>query len=152
MGFLTLIGNTVKPLNSPLVKLRYTHWIFCQTNAWVRTPFQFHFITFLWDGWYPKKNTFSKSIEPFMSYQPSSTGHAAHLGRMAGAAWLVTQKGLIGFQKILFHWVSTNNWVHFEVKLGWCSDLIICSIKYQVCSQKGSKSLCRFTSENLKNK
>ena len=53
---------------------------------------------------------------------------------MAGTAWQVTQKGLIGFQKNLFHGIPTNNWVYFEVKLGWCSDLIICLIKYQVCS------------------
>ena len=27
-----------------------------------------------------------------LSYQSTSTGQSAHLGRMAGAAWLVTQK------------------------------------------------------------
>ena len=69
---------------------------------------------------------FLKSDQPFFSYQPSSTGQSAKVGRMAGAAWLVTQKGLIGFQKFLFHGVPTIYWEYFEVKLGWCSDLIIC--------------------------
>ena len=51
---------------------------------------------------------------------------------MAGAAQQVTQKGLIGFQKFLFHVVPNNSWEYFEIKLGWCSDLIICLVKHQV--------------------
>ena len=79
---------------------------------------------------------FLKSNQPFLSYLLGSTGHSAKVGRMAGAAQQVTQKGLIGFQKFLFYGVPTINQDNFKVKLGWCSDLIICLIKYQVCKNE----------------
>ena len=49
----------------------------------------------------PMDKKVSKSDELFLSYQ-----HSANLGKMAGAAWLVNQKGLVRFQKFLFHVVS----------------------------------------------
>ena len=38
------------------------------------------------------KDKILKSYIVLLSYQPTSTGQSAHLGRMAGAGWLVTQK------------------------------------------------------------
>ena len=87
-----------------------THLVFYQTNDEVRTPSQFHFKVVLIHGRNPIKKKFLKSNQPFLSYLLSSTGHSAHLGRMAGAAWQVTQKGLIGFQKNFFHGVPNINW------------------------------------------
>ena len=111
--------------------------IFLKTNAQVRTPSQFHFKPFLIDGWEHIEKKFSKSNEPFLSYLPTTTGHSAHLGRLAGAAQLVTQKGLVRFSKFLFHRVPTINYEWFEVKLGWCSDLSIDLKRYQVCTEAG---------------
>ena len=50
----------------------------------------------------PGKENFLKSYIVLLSYQPTSTGQSAHLGRMAGAGWLVTKKDNVGFQKIFF--------------------------------------------------
>ena len=43
-----------------------------------------------------------KSYIVLLSYQLNNTGQSAHLGQMAGAGWLVTQKDKVGFQKIFF--------------------------------------------------
>ena len=59
---------------------------------------------------------------------------------MAGAAWLVTQKGLTGYQKFPFHGIPTIIWAYFEVKLGWCSNLVICLIKDPVCDRQQPKA------------
>ena len=97
--------------------------VFFLTNVEVRTLSQFHFKVYPINGRNPTENIFLKSNPPILSYQPSSTSQSAKVVRMASTAWLVNQKGLIGFQKILFHEVPTVNFEYFEVKLGWCSDL-----------------------------
>ena len=117
---------------------KYAHLVFYQSNDEVRTPSQFHFKVFPINVRNPMEKKFLKSNQPFLSYLPSSTGHLAKVGRMAGAAQQVIQKGLIGFQKFLFYGVPTINQDNFEVKLGWCSDLIICLIKYQVCIRQAT--------------
>ena len=63
---------------------RVSHWLFFWTNTKVRTLSQFHFKAFLIDGRNPMEKKFWKSNEPFLSYKPTSTGHSAKVGWMAG--------------------------------------------------------------------
>ena len=63
-----------------------THLVFYQTNDEVRTPSQFQFKVYPINGRNPMEKKFLKSDQPFLSYQPSSTGQSAKVGRMAGAA------------------------------------------------------------------
>ena len=62
------------------------HLVFYQTNDEVRTPSQIHFKVVLIYSRNPIEKKFLKSNQPLLSYLLSSTGHSAHLGRMAGAA------------------------------------------------------------------
>ena len=61
-------------------KFFITHLVFYQTNDEVRTPSQFYFKVILIDGRNPMEKKFLKSDQPFLSYQPSSTGHLAKVG------------------------------------------------------------------------
>ena len=118
----------------------HSHWLVFWSNAWVRIPLKFYLKAFLIISRYPMEKNFSKSNKPFLSYQPTSTRHLAHLGQMAGATWLVFQKGLIWFWKFLLgflriiinamkqncnsfmlcpkhlfdEWSSVHLWVHSE--------------------------------------
>ena len=53
--FLQCLYETLKKLANDLVVVeRNSHWVFHQTNAWVRTPSQFHYLAFILDGKNPK--------------------------------------------------------------------------------------------------
>ena len=71
-------------VNAPQVDL--SHLVFYQSNDEVRTPSQFHFKVFPINVRNPLEKKFLKSNQPLLSYQLSSTGHSAKVGRMAGAA------------------------------------------------------------------
>ena len=54
-----------------LFQAECSHWVFHQTNAWVRTPSQFHFLAFLMDVvGIPGKRIFHNTICPFWVTSP----------------------------------------------------------------------------------
>ena len=81
------LDSTAIQMDQPLTgESKDTHLVFYQSNDEVRTPSQFHFKVFPINVRNPMEKKFLKSNQPFLSYLPSSTGHSAKVGRMAGAA------------------------------------------------------------------